>query len=835
MPPQALLDRLDADQRTSFQQLWEKLPPHLRSIKFDLHGPGWTPQVITDLGDLLCEFRDVFSTSSTDLGSCSLLPFKITVPPDSAPVTSKPYRMNPLVAKQVDAILDQYLAAGLIQHSNSPYSSPIVVIPKKSGGIRITVNYRKLNSISTLGQLPIPRVEEILAKLNKGSIFSLFDFTGSFHQITVHKDTIPLTAFATPTRLFEWLRMPMGASQSAGWFVKVINEVIKDLIGVEAYLDDVVKYDANPADHVSSMRAFLERLRHHDLKLSPSKATIGTTKADFLGHTISPEGVLPNAKKVEALTQMPMPRDVKQLRSLMGGLSYYRRFLKNMAKRVRPVTSLLKKGVPFAFTSEMETIVRELLAELAKPPILVFPDWDAVEDGTRPFLLCCDASNDGLGATLEQKQPDNTIKPIVFISRATLDAERNWTPLDLEAGAIVWGVKRLREYLRGTKFCIISDNQALQNMHKISDHNPRVARWIEFLSAYQYTVVHRPGATNGNADMLSRLPIPATEADKTGYSSITSPDDVGVYLIQSSGRSTTRVPHGVGLGGLVPRTPSAALGGLAPIAEDFCDFRKHGVRMRVDDLDAPPGVFVPRAFPSVTTEGPLRHLGQAAQPAVPETRVFAIHSPGYVSSDISCPVHAFSNHNAPAHLSRPAAGTVQIAATEALPVDERPTPQTSGSVLDSQASPPFSQRAAAVDSGTQARNLDAAASPQPPSTTRSRPTRLDPDDLISGRTRRKRAAAAGTPQPDINYGFADDLRIPPRPKRAAATRQPRRTRQMTATAASTDDPATAEPRHTVDAPSVTPAPPTDHIPRTQSSLADSPTQADPPAATAPYR
>ena len=186
------------------------------------------------------------------------------------------------------------------------------------------------------------------------------------------------------------------------------------------------------------MRAFLERLRHHDLKLSPSKATIGTTKADFLGHTISPEGVLPNAKKVEALTQMPMPRDVKQLRSLMGGLSYYRRFLKNMAKRVRPVTSLLKKGVPFAFTSEMETIVRELLAELAKPPILVFPDWDAVEDGTRPFLLCCDASNDGLGATLEQKQPDNTIKPIVFISRATLDAERNWTPLDLEAGAIVW-------------------------------------------------------------------------------------------------------------------------------------------------------------------------------------------------------------------------------------------------------------------------------------------------------------------------------------------------------------------------------------------------------------
>jgi len=162
----------------------------------------------------------------------------------------------------------------------------------------------------------------------------------------------------------------------------------------------------------------------------------------------------------------------------LGGLSYYRRFLKNMAKRVRPLTALLKKGVPFVFTSEMEAIVRDLLAELAKPPILVFPDWKAVEDGSRPLLLCCDASTDGLGATLEQKQPDGTIKPIVFISRATLDAERNWTPLDLEAGAIVWAIKRLREYLRGTKFCILSDNSALQNMSKISEHNPRVQRCV---------------------------------------------------------------------------------------------------------------------------------------------------------------------------------------------------------------------------------------------------------------------------------------------------------------------------------------------------------------------
>ena len=123
-----------------------------------------------------------------------------------------------------------------------------------------------------------------------------------------------------------------------------------------------------------------------------------------------------------------MSGDIKQLRSLLGGLSYYRKFLPNMAKRVKSITSLLKKGAVFDFTPTMETAVRALLAELAAPPTLVFPDWDAVIDKSRPFRLHCDASTDGLVATLEQEQPDGSIRPIVYISRATLSNERNWTP-----------------------------------------------------------------------------------------------------------------------------------------------------------------------------------------------------------------------------------------------------------------------------------------------------------------------------------------------------------------------------------------------------------------------
>ena len=153
---------MNQDQRSSFSGVLARLQPHLREILFDLLDPGWTPSAIEQLGDVLCEFPNVFSTSKTDFGSHSLMPFEISVPEGSAPVTSKPHRTNPILAQDVDATLNQYLAAGLIQHSTSPCSSPLVVIPKKSGGVRMTVNYDRLNQISKFSQLQIPLVDQVL-------------------------------------------------------------------------------------------------------------------------------------------------------------------------------------------------------------------------------------------------------------------------------------------------------------------------------------------------------------------------------------------------------------------------------------------------------------------------------------------------------------------------------------------------------------------------------------------------------------------------------------------------------------------------------------------------
>ena len=276
--PPELLHRLNHNQRESFLRLWNTVSPHIRRIDFALDAPGGDSPAIDALSDTLAAYADVFLFSKLDYGECSLRLFEIKVPPGTQPIQSRPYRLNPVLSKQVDAILDSYLAAGLIQHSTSPWSSPLVCVPKQSGDIRITVNYQKLNKVTEIPQIAIPRVDEVLDTLGGGSVFSVFGLFSGFTQLTIHPDTIPLTAFCTPYGLYEWLRMPQGASGAPAWFVSVMTLVTAGLDNVRMYLDDAIGSDDCPLHHVTTLATFFARLRLHQLKLSPDKSRIGACR-----------------------------------------------------------------------------------------------------------------------------------------------------------------------------------------------------------------------------------------------------------------------------------------------------------------------------------------------------------------------------------------------------------------------------------------------------------------------------------------------------------------------------------------------------------------------------
>ena len=190
----------------------------------------------------------------------------------------------------------------------------------------------------------------------------------------------------------------------------------------------------------------------------------------------------------------------------------------------------------------MEAVAREILKVLTKPPVLVYPDFEVARDGSQKFRLYCDVSAAGFGATIEQKQKDNSVRPIVYLSRTVLPNEQGWAPIEKEAGCIVWAIKRLRQYLFLTPFDIYTDHLPLTSLLRVGVSNARVQRCVEFLTVYNYRIIHSKGAAHGNADMLSRLCQPATEADAQGSCSITNSEDHAVYFVGASGVWPRSIP-----------------------------------------------------------------------------------------------------------------------------------------------------------------------------------------------------------------------------------------------------------------------------------------------------
>ncbi|CAB1105230.1 unnamed protein product [Ectocarpus sp. CCAP 1310/34] len=278
-----------------------------------------------------------------------------------------------------------------------------------------------------------------------------------------------------------------------------------------------------------------------NLKLAPKKTKLGVKVVPFLGHQATAEGIGPDPGKVRPLREVPMPTNVSQLRSLLGSLSYYRKFLKNMSAKLKPINAMLKKGEKFAFTADHVAVVRKMMDILSGPTVLAFPCYEGAISGERPFRLTADASISGLGAVIEQEQRDGSIRPLCFLSRSTFPNETRWSPTKLEAGAIVWAIKQNRTLFYGIPFEVYSDHQPLRNLGSLAEKNNRVQRWYDFLSAYTYELKYRPGRENANADLMSRLPLPATKEDEAPDVRLTDPSDLDVYMIGASGVIPSRL------------------------------------------------------------------------------------------------------------------------------------------------------------------------------------------------------------------------------------------------------------------------------------------------------
>ncbi|KAL0818955.1 hypothetical protein ABMA28_008252 [Loxostege sticticalis] len=490
--------------------------------------------------DLCSRYSDIFHLPDDQLSYTTALQHEIKTNTD-VPVHTKSYRFPECHKKEVSTQIQSMLDQNIIEPSSSPWSSPIWVVPKKldSQGQkkwRVVIDYRKLNDVTIGETYPIPQISEILDQLGSSKYFTTLDLISGFHQIPIKPDDAPKTAFSVPEGHFQFNRMPFGLKNAPSTFQKLMNTCLSGLQGSRCfvYLDDIVIYSFDLSGHIKNLTAVFDRLRDFNLKLKPEKCEFLRKEVTYLGHIIGEDGVRPNPEKVKAVTDFPTPKTAKDIKSFLGLVSYYRRFIPDFSKHAKSLTSLLKKDVPFEWKNEQQLSFETLKNKLVTAPILAYPDF------TKPFLLTCDASNHAISAILSQG-PIGQDLPIAYASRTLNKAETNYSVTEKECLAIVFGTKVFRPYLYGNRFEIITDHKPLQWLFNCKDPGSRLIRWRLKLEEFEYNIQYKKGKTNSNADALSRFPVnPIQQEDLPPQNNAASQQDVSTPNPENIPDATTQ-------------------------------------------------------------------------------------------------------------------------------------------------------------------------------------------------------------------------------------------------------------------------------------------------------
>ena len=459
--------------------------------------------------DVLDRNADLFAKNDCDLGQTHLVKAKIDTG-DHPPIQQKPYRLPFSQRQLVEQHIQDMLKAGVIEPSQSPWASPIVIVDKKDGSKRFCVDYRAVNKVLKKNSYPLPRIDDILASLDGSQYFTCLDLKSGYWQVPVEEASRDVTTFTCFAGNFRFLKLPFGIMTAPALFSELMN---KTLSGVQhkfamAYLDDIIIYSKTFEDHLEHIEAVFSRLREAGLKLKMSKCDFLKREVNYLGHVVSASGIKPDPQKVEAIQKLAAPTDVKGVRQFIGLSSYYRRFINQFAKIAKPLTELTKKNRRFHWTEECQTAFETLRNALIEAPVLAYPDLK------KPYKVYTDASNNAIGAALVQ-DTEMGERVIQYLSHQLNGSQLHWPIIEKEAYAIVYSIQKFRPYLLGSKFTVMTDHKPLKHLFTSEMRNARVQRWAIMLDEYGCDVEYISASKNIVADALSRLGPVGGRAEET--------------------------------------------------------------------------------------------------------------------------------------------------------------------------------------------------------------------------------------------------------------------------------------------------------------------------------
>ena len=488
---------------------------------------------------LFDKHRDVFIKDETDIGYTTTMKHKIKLS-DDIPIAQPYRRIPPNQYQEVKEHIQDLLNKKIIKESVSPYAAPIVVVRKKDQSIRLCVDYRKLNNRTVRDAFPLPRIDESLDALNGAKYFTTLDMASGFHQIAMDPIDQHKTAFSTPFGLFEYTRMPMGLCNSPATFQRLMQHIFNDLVFqiLLIYLDDLIIYSSTLEEHLERLERTFMRLKEHGLKLKGNKCHFFKEEVNYLGYVISAKGVATDKGKIEVVEKWPQPQTVKDLRSFLGFSSYYRRFVPKFAHIAKPLYTLIgvcnrekttqksNKQIQQSWDENCSAAFKQLKDKLTSTPVLAYADFSL------PFVLETDASFQGLGAVLMQEQ-EGKKRVIAYASRTLRPPERNYanySSAKLELLAVKWAVtEKFKDYLLGSKFQIITDNNPLSHIQSSGKLGAVEQRWAAQLAQFNFSIIYRPGRMNKAADALSRI----SNNDVLLTNNTDIPEDLRVTALQA--------------------------------------------------------------------------------------------------------------------------------------------------------------------------------------------------------------------------------------------------------------------------------------------------------------
>ena len=469
----------------------------------DRHKSLLSHEELSSLEFILHKYREVFSLSSTDLGCISSDEHRIQTD-DHYPIASTPRRIPMHIESDVENLIVDLEEKGIIQKSTSPWNSPIVAIRKKDGSVRLCIDYRRLNSITKRPIYPMPSMRELFDTLAGAKYFSSLDLSMGYYQVKMNADDMSKTAFTSKSGQYIFRRMPMGLCGATATFQRVMTDILRDFnwSACVIYLDDVLVFGKDLADHNRKLEKILNVLKNSNIKLSQKKCQFLRQEVTYLGHTISSKGIGTDEAKIEKISNWPPPSNNKSLHTFLGFCGYYRNFIKDYAQLVKPLETLLsntrdRKSI-FEWGEVHQSTFERLKVLLSSSPVLAYPN------SNDQFILDTDASHDAMGAVLSQVQ-NGIERPISFASHGFSNSECNYCVTRKEMLAVYKYVEYFKHYLLGKSFLLRTDHKALVWM--LSCKTPKTSqycKWTAVLQNYDFQIEHRSGIKHLNADALSR-------------------------------------------------------------------------------------------------------------------------------------------------------------------------------------------------------------------------------------------------------------------------------------------------------------------------------------------